>query len=103
MAECVTGQHLQHLTNDLRQRVALQVQKHRSRLQTRPELKQAVQRQRGHVGFTPSLSSLLHLLLKLHPPESKSERGTGEEYTTGGIPLSLELGWLVETYEFDLS
>lgn len=83
----------QWLTDDLRQRVALQVQKHRSRLQTRPELKQTVQRQRGHVRFTPSLSSLLHLLFKLHPPEGKTERGTGQDYTTRGMFLSLELGW----------
>lgn len=58
----------QTLTDDLRQRVTVQVQQDRPRLETRPELKEAVQRQRGHVRLAPALSSLLHLLFKLHPP-----------------------------------
>lgn len=57
------------LTDYLRQRITLQVQQHGSRLETRPELKKTVQGQRGHVRFAPPLSSLLHLLFKLHPPE----------------------------------
>lgn len=56
------------LTDYLRQRVALQVQQHRSRLETRPQLKKTMQGQCGHVWFAPPLSSLLHLLFKLHPP-----------------------------------
>lgn len=67
--------NLKHLTNYLRQWVALQVQQHRPRLETRPELKKAVQGQGGHVRFTPPLSSLLHLLLELHPPDGSTERG----------------------------
>lgn len=67
-----------NLTNYLRQRVTFQVQQHRSRLETRPELKETVQGQRGHVWFAPPLSSLLHLLFKLHPPEgnkTNTEKG----------------------------
>lgn len=56
------------LTHDLRQGVALQVQQDASRLQAGPQLKQAVEGQRGHVRLAPSLPSLLHLLLELHPP-----------------------------------
>lgn len=58
------------LTNYLRQRVTVQVQQHRPRLETRPELKKTVQGQCGHMGLAPPFSSLLHLLFKLHPPEN---------------------------------
>lgn len=56
------------LTHDLRQGVALQVEQDASRLQAGPQLKQAVEGQRGHVRLAPSLPSLLHLLFELHPP-----------------------------------
>lgn len=32
------------------------------------QLKQAVERQRGHVGLAPPLPAILHILLKLQPP-----------------------------------
>ena len=69
-----------NLTDYLRQRVAFQVQQDCSRLETCPELEQTVQGQRGHVGFTPPLSSFLDLLLELHPPEG-SGRHREEERT----------------------
>jgi len=53
-------------------------------LETCPELKKAVQGQRGHVGFTPSLSSLLHLLLKLYPPAGTKHT---EIQTQSGITM----------------
>lgn len=56
------------LTHDLWQGVTLQVQQNAPCLQTGPELKQAVEGQRGDVRLAPSFSSLLHFLLELHPP-----------------------------------
>lgn len=61
------------LTHNLWQRVALQVEQDASCLQAGPELKQAVEGQRGHMRLAPSFSSLLHLLLKLHPPTEMRE------------------------------
>lgn len=65
----------QILTDYLRQRVTVQVQQHRPRLETCPELKEAVQRQRGHMRLAPALSSLLHLLFKLYPPAHTHSKG----------------------------
>lgn len=64
---------LEHLTNYLRQWVAFQVQQNRPCLKTRPELEKTVQGQRGHVWFTPPLSSFLYLLLEFHPPGGRKK------------------------------
>lgn len=61
------------LTHDLRQGVTLQVQQDAPGLQAGPELKQAVEGQRGDVGLAPSFSSFLHFLLELHPPAKTKE------------------------------
>lgn len=61
------------LTHDLGQGVTLQVQQDAACLQAGPQLKQAVEGQRGDVGLAPSFPSFLHFLLKLHPP-AKNER-----------------------------
>lgn len=61
-------------TYDLGQGVSIQVQEHRACLETRPQLKEAVQGQRGHVGFAPPLAAFLHLLLELDPPGTRVGR-----------------------------
>ena len=60
------------LTHYLGQGEALQVQQDAAGLQAGPQLKQAVEGQGGDVGLAPALPSLLHLLLKLHPPRRGS-------------------------------
>ncbi len=112
VAEYITGQTLtvtaefwhtvrnelnvKHLTNYLRQWVAFQVQQHCSRLETRPELKKTMQGQRGHVGFTPPFSSLLHLLFELHPPEG-SRTHRGKEQVSGAQLLRFLWAWLFDS------
>lgn len=56
------------LTHHLRERRGLHIQHYWAFLYTRPQLKQAVQGQGGHVRFAPSLPTLFYLLLKLDPP-----------------------------------
>lgn len=55
-------------THNLRQAGGLHVQHDGSLLDAGAQLKQAVQRQSGHVGFAPALAAFLHLLLELDPP-----------------------------------
>lgn len=62
------------LTHDLGQGVTLQVQQDAACLQAGPQLKQAVEGQRGDVGLAPSFPSFLHFLLKLHPPAKMKEK-----------------------------
>lgn len=66
------------LTNNLREGGGLHVEHDGAFLDARPQLKEAVQGQRGHVGFTPALASFLHLLLELDPP-GRTKGGEGEE------------------------
>lgn len=54
--------------------MALQVEQNASCLQAGPELKQAVEGQRGDMRLAPSFSSLLHFLLKLHPPTEMDKK-----------------------------
>ena len=67
------------LTHYLWQRVAFQVEQNAPCLQTGPELKQAVEGQCGDMRLAPSFSSLLHLLLKLHPPTQGEKKGVWPE------------------------
>lgn len=57
------------LTDNLWQRGGLQVQHDGALLDARFEFHQAVQGQRGHMRLAPAFATLLHLLLKLDPPE----------------------------------
>lgn len=56
------------LTHQLWERRRLPVKHDGSFLHTGPQLKQAVQGQRGHMGFAPSFPTLLHFFFKLYPP-----------------------------------
>lgn len=56
------------VTCDLFKGISPHVEKHGAVHDAASQLKQAVQRQSGYVGFTPSLPSVLHVLLELQPP-----------------------------------
>lgn len=56
------------LTHQLWERRRLPVEQDGSFLHAGPQLEQAVQGQRGYMGFAPSLPTLLHFFFKLNPP-----------------------------------
>lgn len=81
---CISPCEQDSLTHDLWQGVALQVQEDASCLQAGPQLKQTMEGQCRHVWLAPSLPSLLHLLLKLHPPaETQVSAPASEEIRQG--------------------
>lgn len=55
-------------TNYFLETGGIQVQEQSPLLQARPELEEAVQGEGWYVWCTPSLPTILHLLLKLYPP-----------------------------------
>lgn len=69
-----TGHMTNLLTNNLRESGSLHVQHDGAFLYAGAQLQQAVQGQRRHVGFTPTLSSFLHLFLKLYPPAQRAKQ-----------------------------
>lgn len=60
------------LTGDLFDAVGVHVEQHAAVDDAAAELEQAVQRQRGHVRLAPPLTAVLHVLLKLQPPEGET-------------------------------
>lgn len=58
------------LTCDLFDGVGPHVEQHGAVRDAGTQLKQTVQRQRGHVRFTPPLTTVFYVLLKLQPPEN---------------------------------
>lgn len=56
-------------TGDFLDAVGPHVQQHSAVKYAAAELEEAVQRQGGHVGFTPPFPSVLHVLLELQPPD----------------------------------
>lgn len=61
------------LTCDLFDGVGSHVEQHGAVQDAGTQLKQTVEGQRGHVGFTPALTAVLHVLLELQPPETQRE------------------------------
>lgn len=57
-----------HGTCNLFHAVGANVQQHRAVDDAAPQLREAVQGQRGHVGLAPALAAIFHILLKLQPP-----------------------------------
>lgn len=64
------------LTCDLFDGAGPHVKQHGAVQDAGPQLKQTVEGQRGHVRFTPPLTSVLYVLLELQPPEVNRERFT---------------------------
>lgn len=60
--------HILAVTCDLFDSIRPHVQQHSAADDAASQLKQAVQRQRGYIRFTPPLSSILNILLELQPP-----------------------------------
>lgn len=56
-----------YYTCNLLQQVSSHVQHDNAIEDAAAQLKQAVQRQCGYIGFTPSLPSVFHILLKFQP------------------------------------
>lgn len=61
-------------TSDLLQRTGSHIQHNGSVNNAAAELKETVKRESGHVGFTPPLPTVLHILFKLQPPARDTDR-----------------------------
>lgn len=62
------------LTCDLLNAVSVHVQQHAAVDDAAAQLKQAVERQSGNVGFAPSLTAVLHIFFKLQPPAQQPHK-----------------------------
>lgn len=72
------------LTCDLLDAAGPHVEQHGAVQDAGAQLEQAVQRQRGHVGFAPAVPAVLHVLLKLQPPEG-TNRARHEDALLKGL------------------